>query len=176
MDDRDGSFNNVPWLEAVMRGRTLFGALFEGNPFLYGKTRFLRPAKKVDIEDLGSPDQSFFGFDVDFFEDALPTVDRDHGLEGIVYSLDDDLQPLKAGQNDLELVLVEFLLANNPIGILSLNRIQLFMPAVFQNPINIDRPCLRRSMILLKAEIILNKILVLTPLNEKKMIDFLRRN
>ncbi len=30
-----------------------FGGLFGSNPFFYGKTRFLNPAEKVDIKDLG---------------------------------------------------------------------------------------------------------------------------
>ena len=44
----------------IIRGDYLFCELSGGNPFFYGKTRFLSPTKKVDIEDLRKSDPCFF--------------------------------------------------------------------------------------------------------------------
>ena len=54
-DRSDTSCYNLP--HHVIRGDypswELFDELFGSNPFFYGKTRFLSPAEKVDIKDLG---------------------------------------------------------------------------------------------------------------------------
>jgi len=109
-----------------------------GNPFFYGEPGFLNPAKKVDIKDLGKPSPCFFGFYVDFLEDTLSAIDADYCLKRIVDPFHDDLQAFKSSENDLELVLVKFLLTNNSISIIPLNRIEFLTPAIFQDPVSIN--------------------------------------
>jgi hypothetical protein len=147
--------------------------LFGKNPFFNGKTRFLRPAEKLHIEDPGNCGRCFFGLDVDLLKGAFDPVDGNDGLKRIVDSFHDDLPAFKSSQNDLELVLVKPLLTNNSISILLLDRIQFFTSAIFQNPVSIDRTCIGKIPILCDADIILDKVLVLTPLNEEKMTDFI---
>ncbi len=145
------------------------GELFGSDPFFDGKTRFLDPAEKLDIKDPGKCGPRLFGFYIDFLEDTLFAIDRDHCLKRIVDSLDDDLQTFKSGQNDLELVLVQLFLTNDSISIILLHRIQFLTPAIFQNPVSIHGARIRKIPILLEADVILNKILVFAPLNEEKM-------
>ena len=154
----------------------VIGELSGSDPFSYGKTRFLGPAEKVDIKDFGQSGLFFFGFDVDSFKDALFTVDGDHRSKKAIHSLDDDLHPSKTGQNDLELVLVEFFLMHDSVSIFLLNRVELFTPAIFQNPIGVDGFYIRKILILREADVIMNKVLVFAPLNKEKRTDFFPGN
>ena len=124
----------------MTRSDYLLSGLFGSDPFFYGKTSFLRPADKLDIQDPGKSGPCLFGFYVDFLEDTLYAIDGDHCLKSIVDSFDDDLPTFKSGQNDLEPVLVKFLLTNNSISILPLNRIKFLTPAIFQNPVSVNGP------------------------------------
>ena len=153
----------------IIRGDYPSRELFGSNPFFYEKTRFLRPAKKLDIKDPGKSDPCLFGFYIDFLEDTLYGIDGDHGLKSIVDSFDDDLQTFKSGQNKLEFVLVKFLLTYNSISILPLDRIKFLMPAIFQNPVNINGLCIRKISVSAKADVILDKVLVFTPFDKEKM-------
>jgi hypothetical protein len=48
------------------------------------------------------------------------------------------------------------------------------MVTVFQNPVNINGGSIKKIAILREADVILNKVLVLAPFNEEKMIGFVR--
>ena len=50
------------------------------------------------------------------------------------------------------------------------------MSAVFQNPINMNGLYIRKIPILREADVIMNKVLVLAPLNKEKRTDFVPGN
>jgi hypothetical protein len=160
----------------IIRGDEPSRELFGSNPFFYGKTRFLRPAKKLDIKDPGKSSPCLFGFYVDFLEDTLSTIDEDHGLKGIVDSFDDDLPTFKSSKNDLELVFIQFLLTNNSISILSLNRGKFLLSAIFQNPISGNRIRSRKIIALRQTDIILDVVFVLASFYKEKRVGFVPGN
>jgi len=143
---------------------------------LDGKTRFLRPAEKLDIKDPRKSSPRLFGFYVDFLEDTLSPVDEDHCLERIVDPFDDDLPTFKSGQNDLEPVFVKFLLANNSISIPSLNRGKFLLSAFFQNPISGNRVRSRKIVLFRETGMILDVVLVFASFYHEKRIGFVPRN
>jgi len=164
----------IGWQRQVQKrigGDYSFCKLLGGNPFSYRKARSPCPAKEVDIKDLGQSGPSLFGFYVDFFEDTLFAIDGNESPKGIIHSFNDDLKLFETCQNDLELVLVESFLTHNSISILPLKRVKLLTFAVFQNPVNVHGPYIRNMTILQEADVILNKVFVLAPFDEEKMID-----
>jgi len=106
------------------------------DPFSYRDIVLLCKAEDNHRKDLRQSKKSLNGMDIDPIDDALPVFYGSHRPVFFIYLFDGDLLIVKRVERDTEFIPIVAFLNRYSVSINFFNLIELFPPAVFENPVH----------------------------------------